>query len=76
MSNLASPTITKIICPNCGRRGEFEEPTPDQTTGEIDLVTFVPPESFRKVQVGWNSDHVQLCCVYCGVPGIPFTGTH
>jgi len=76
MADETLPKTQKIICPTCGRKGEFQDLVEDAETGEIDLVTFVPPEGFRKVQIGWNADRVQLCCVSCGVPSILYTGTH
>ncbi len=59
-----------ISCPKCGIRGCIASP-PVSTAGNdnIDMRKFLPPEGFRKVQIGWRAGDVRLYCAACGVPG-------
>ena len=62
-------TLVAIVCPSCGKRAEVEQSPGDRHDNDDNDVSEMPaPDGFRKVQFGWSSDVVNLCCVSCGVP--------
>ncbi|MBB3587122.1 hypothetical protein FHY04_001981 [Sphingomonas sp. BK481] len=58
----------RIICPKCRRLGEIESDQAGSLSNDNEeMVSWRPPEGFRKVQLGWNADSIRLFCVDCGV---------
>jgi hypothetical protein len=56
-----------IECPQCHKRASFGAACGAAANDDETHIAFVPPDGFRKVQLGWRSSEVQLFCVDCGV---------
>ncbi|MES4992532.1 hypothetical protein ABVB70_19610 [Agrobacterium radiobacter] len=57
----------KIKCPSCHLMGLICEDDSVAVNDNKDMVKWIPPAGFRKVQLGWNNAKVNLLCVSCGV---------
>lgn len=62
-----APWAVRIYCPKCGRIGDMQPSDESAGNDNEDLTSFVPPEGFRKVVIGYRSADVYLFCVSCGV---------
>jgi hypothetical protein len=57
-----------IKCPSCGKRGNVDlTSSGSHDNDDCDVSEMLAPEGFRKVQFGWSSDRLHLCCTTCGV---------
>lgn len=59
-----------IKCPKCKRRATTAPVDSKAANDDETHLSFVAPEGFRKIQVGWSSSELQLFCVICGVAAL------
>jgi hypothetical protein len=58
-----------ISCPKCGLRGCIASPPESAAPNDNEnMREFLPPEGFRKVQLGWRVGTLRLYCMTCGLP--------
>lgn len=63
----------RVRCPSCGEIGALETEAGIAANDDERHTSLRAPEGFRKVQVGWNSDKINLYCVKCGIAAVRFT---
>lgn len=59
-----------IRCPKCHKRASTAIVNSKAANDDETHLSFIAPEGFRKVQVGWSAPELQLFCTTCGVAAL------